>query len=125
MDENSFFSLDKLVEFGLGMGVATQMANSMNQSLEAMRTPGVDNPMRPAESAVYYAVLEGKSAGPFLPTELSRLIADGKVSRTTYVWKPGMHQWERAENVSEVLRLVALTPPPIPTDEGDGERPAV
>lgn len=115
MDESNFFSLDKLVEFGLGMGIATQMANSMNQSLANMRTPGADYAMRSSEgAAMYYVVLDDKAAGPFSDVELSRLIGAGKVSRNTLVWKPGMQQWQPAENVSEVLRLVALTPPPIP-----------
>ena len=40
MDEISFYSIDRLVEFGLTLGVATQMANSMNASLQAMQIPG-------------------------------------------------------------------------------------
>ena len=31
MDDNSFFSMDRLIEFGLGMGVAQQMINVMNR----------------------------------------------------------------------------------------------
>ena len=47
-------------------------------------------------------------------TELSRLIAEKKIVKETYIWKPGMSQWKLAENINEVLRLVAITPPPIP-----------
>jgi hypothetical protein len=114
-DENSFYSIDRLVEFGMGMAVARQMVQSMNQIMRDMNVPGAGNPMpQPAAaSRVYYAVLEGKSAGPFSETELARLINDKKVSKETYVWHPGISGWKTAENIPEILRLVALTPPPI------------
>ena len=121
MDENSFYSIDRLVEFGLTLGVATQMANSMNAGLQAMQIPGARNPMQSnalaGDQPLFYAVLDGKSVGPLATSELSRLIAEKRVTKETYVWKPGMPDWRLAENVPEVLKLVALTPPPVPTAE--------
>ena len=121
MDESSFYSIDRLVEFGLTLGVATQMANSMNASLQAMQVPGARNPMQPNALAedhpLFYVVLDGKSVGPLATSELSRLIAEKRVTKETYVWKPGMPDWQLAENVPEVLKLVALTPPPVPTTD--------
>jgi hypothetical protein len=114
MDTNDFFSMDKLVEFGMGMAIATQMANSMNQSLRRMEISGSGKVMPNSADSIYYVVLDDKSEGPFSLTEISRLIAEKKIMKETYVWKPGMSQWDLAENVSEVLRIVALTPPPIP-----------
>jgi hypothetical protein len=67
----------------------------------------------PLPQPVYYAVLEGKQAGPFSETELVRLINDRKLSKETYVWRPGLREWQTAENVPEILRLVALAPPPV------------
>ncbi|OUO20507.1 DUF4339 domain-containing protein [Collinsella sp. An307] len=119
MDESSFYSIDRLVEFGLTLGVATQMANSMNAGLQAMRMPGARNPMQPnalaEDQPLFYVVLDGKSVGPLATSELSRFIAEKRVTKETYVWKPGMQNWQLAENVPEVLRLVAMTPPPVPT----------
>jgi hypothetical protein len=116
-DEKSFYSMDRLVEFGLGMGIAQQMVQTMNQTMANMRIPGAGNPLngglpRPPER-VYYAVLEGKQAGPFSETELARLINDRKAGKETYVWSPGMREWKTVESVPEVLRLVALAPPPV------------
>ena len=116
MEENSFYSIDRLVEFGLSMAVATQMANSMNIGLQSMVTPGADNAMLPGEQPVWYAVLDGSATGPLSFAELSRLIAAKRVTKETYVWKPGMSDWKLAEDVPEVLRLVALTPPPVPEE---------
>lgn len=120
MDEGSFYSIDRLVEFGLTLGVATQMANSMNESLRAMQVPGARNPMQPnalaEDQPLFYVVLDDKPAGPLLPSELSRLISERRVTRETYVWKPGMPDWQLAEDVPEVLKLVALVPPAVPRD---------
>ena len=62
----------------------------------------------------FYAALNGKAEGSYSITEVSRLIAEKKVVKETYVWKSGMAQWNLVENIAELLRLVALTPPPIP-----------
>jgi hypothetical protein len=117
-DENSFYSIDRLVEFGMGIAVAQQMVKSMNHTMQNMHIPGVSNPMccnslSVSPERVYYAVLEGKQAGPFSETELVRLINDKKISKETYVWHLGLREWKTAENVPEILRLVALSPPPI------------
>ncbi|MDR1256411.1 MAG: DUF4339 domain-containing protein [Spirochaetaceae bacterium] len=109
-DEKSFYSIDRLVEFGMGMAIAQQMTQSMNQT---MHIPGSGNLMQPPPQPVYYAVLEGKQAGPFSETELVRFINDRKLSKETYVWRPGLRKWQTAENVPEILRLVALAPSPL------------
>jgi hypothetical protein len=111
-----FYSMDKLVEFGMSMAIANQMASSMNQTFNQMQVPGAGKTMPTATDNIYFAVIDGKQSGPYSLTELSRLIAEKKIVKETYVWKPGMAKWDLAENVDEVLRLVALTPPPLPTD---------
>ena len=103
--------MDKLVEFGMGMGIANQMAQNMNKALNQMQFPGAGNSMQNHNSEnIYYAVLEGKSAGPFSITELARLIAEKKIVKETYIWKPGMTKWDLAENISEVLKLLYSIP---------------
>ena len=112
--DNNFYSMDKLVEFGMSMTIANQMATSMNQAIRQMDVPGAGKSMPAQNEQIYYAVLDGKQSGPYSLTELSRLIMDKKIVKETYIWKPGMDQWDLAENIEEVLRMVALTPPPIP-----------
>lgn len=124
MDESSFYSVDRLVEFGLSVAVATQMASSMSTGLQAMQVPGARNPMLPnaltGDGPLFYVVLEGESVGPLSGAELSRLVAEGRVTKESYVWRPGMPDWQLAENVPEVLELVALTPPPVPSRDHNG-----
>lgn len=113
MDNNSFFSLDRLVEFGLGMSVARQMVNVMNESMQTMYVPGVQNEMQPASSKIYYVAIDGNSVGPLNDSELMQLIAQKKINKSTLVWMPGMSCWKAIENVPEVLKVVALIPPPL------------
>ena len=40
MNDNNFFSVDRLVEFGMGMAMAQQMVNMMNKSMQQMYVPG-------------------------------------------------------------------------------------
>ena len=115
-DERSFFSMDRLIEFGLGMGVAQQMVKTMNLTMQNMYIPGAGNPMQTPQKPeiIYFAMIDGKQAGPFSECEIARLINDKKVSKETYVWHTGLSEWKTAENIPAVLRLVALAPPPPP-----------
>ena len=112
MNDDSFFSINRLVEFGMGMAVAQQMVKTMNETMSTMHIPGAMNPMQPVTPQFYYAILDGKQAGPFSEPELSRLITEGKIVKETYLWKPGLQKWEIAERMPDILRLVALAPPP-------------
>lgn len=111
-----FFSIDKLVEFGMGMGIANQMVQTMNSTIQQMQIPGAQNPIKNEIQQIYYAVIDNKQMGPYTLTEISRLISEKKIVKETYVWKPGMQNWELAQNVSEILNMVALTPPPVPSN---------
>jgi len=112
MNEDSFFSINRLVEFGMSLAVAQQMVQTMNDAMTKMHISGTMNPINPQTPQFYYAVIEDHQAGPFSEQELSRLIAEKKVVKKTYIWKPGMLRWEIAEQIPEVLKLVALSPPP-------------
>ena len=112
MDENSFFSMDRLVEFGMGMTVAQQMIKTMNESMTSMHIPGAMNQMEKPKDFFFYAMIEGFQAGPFSEQELARLVAEKKVSKETYIWMPSLPSWKMAEQIPEVLKLVALSPPP-------------
>ena len=112
MNEESFFSMNRLVEFGMGMAVAQQMVNTMNSAMTNMHVPGSMNPMKTVVPQFYYAMIEGNQAGPFSEQELSRLIAEKKIVKETYIWKPGLTNWQIAEKLPDILKLDALAPPP-------------
>ncbi len=111
MSEDSFFSIDRLVEFGMGMAMAQQMVRTMNYAINNMQVPGVDRKMQNVPQSIYYVIIEGQQTGPFSESEMGRLVADKKVTSSSYVWKPGMPTWQTADKVPDVLRIVALAPP--------------
>jgi hypothetical protein len=112
MDENSFFSMDRLLEFGMGISIAQQMVNSMNHAVNNMHVPGAMQSMGNPPKHFFYAMIEGKQNGPFSEQEFTRLIEEKKVVKETYVWMPSLPNWKMAEQIPEVLKLVALSPPP-------------
>ncbi len=110
--EDNFFAVDRLVEFGLSMAVAQQMIQSMNQSLDQMKVAGPRPAQNAAQPDIYYAIIEEKQAGPFTEQQMMSLINDKKVTKSSYVWKPGLANWLLAEQMPEILKLVVLSPPP-------------
>jgi hypothetical protein len=112
MDQNNFFSINNLVEFGMGLAIAQQMVKTMNHSIDNMNVPGS---LQVNESqSLFYAILDSNQAGPLSYQDISQLVNQKKIVNETYMWKPGMTDWDIAEKIPEILKLVALTPPPIP-----------
>jgi hypothetical protein len=113
MNNEDFFSIDRLLEFGLGMGMAQQMINMMNQSMKSMYIPGSIQSMPQPITSMYYVAIDGQQVGPLNESELMGLIRDKKVSKDTLSWMPGMTTWLPIEKVPAILKLIALTPPPL------------
>jgi hypothetical protein len=115
MNENGFYSVDRLLEFGMSMAIAQQMVKSMNDMMANMHIPGSMNYPQPFEQSnpnnIFYVIIDGKQEGPFSETEFARLVTSKKVVKETYVWKPGMVNWQLAEKIPAVLQIVAITPP--------------
>lgn len=115
-----FSSLDKLMEFGLGIGIATQMMNTMNSVISRTAYPGVGiNPglSQPAEGQgcpgvaalkKYYIANDEKVAGPFDEKEMERLVAERKIDSKTLCWIPGMQAWKFAEDIPEINKIFLL-----------------
>jgi len=115
MDENNFYSIDRLVEFGLGLVVAQQMVRTMNDSIQNMVVPGSFAMQQQNRPVLFYAVVEGGQVGPLSESEVAALIQQKRIVNGTYMWKPGMPAWTLAGKIPEVVRLAALTPPPPPS----------
>jgi hypothetical protein len=114
-DDNSFNSIEKMMEFGMSMAVAQQMMQTMNHAMQNMTTPQfqqVNVPM-PANSVQFYALVNDIPQGPFSEKELSSHILANRVTKETLVWIYGMSGWMQAGHVIEVAKLFAMMPPPI------------
>lgn len=114
MNDNDFFSINRLVEFGLGLSVARQMISVMNATMRNMYVPGSIQSMPKAQPSMYYVVMNGQQVGPLNDSELTHLIHQQRINKDTMAWMPGMPEWLPIEQVPAILKLIALTPPPIP-----------
>lgn len=113
MDDNSFFSIDRLVDFGLEMGMASQMVSMMNLYMRNMEIPGSAQQIARPIASIYYVALDGKPIGPLNDSEMSQLIMQKRVNKDTLAWMPGMTGWKAIEQIPAILKIVALTPPPL------------
>ena len=104
MNDSDFFSVDKLVEFGLGLAISQQMVASMNYTLTNSVIPGSSNVLSPNLSPeLFYFAPENQVMGPFAAKETLDLIQQGKINKDTLAWKPGNPAWKKIEEMPEVL----------------------
>ena len=115
MNNDNFLSLDRLIEFGLGMSMARQMVNVMNESMQNMYVPGSIKTISatPSPTTIYVAI-EGSSIGPLSESEFSQLVTNKTVTKDTLAWMPGMLAWKPIEQIPSILKVIAVVPPPIP-----------
>lgn len=110
MSDNNFSTLDRLMEFGMGMGMAQQMVNMMNQSMQTMQIPATAMPVQPKETKWYIAI-NGKASGPFTENVIKKLLLEKRITKETLVWCAGMSEWQKIECTPSVLKLFLQLPP--------------
>lgn len=90
-----------------------QMAGMMNNLGQQMQN-GINTPP-PMPNVQYHISVNGQQMGPFQMPQLQQMAQSGQLTQQTYVWKPGMANWEFAGNVPELASLFSMgTPPPPP-----------
>ena len=114
MNDSSFYSIDRLVEFGMGMAMAQQMVKVMNESMQNMYVPGSPQTIPAPQPMSIYVAIDGQSTGPMTEKEFANLVAEQKVTKESLVWLPGMTGWKPLQEVPSVLKIIALAPPPLP-----------
>ncbi len=108
MDDHSFSSIDRLMEFGMSIAVAQQMMQTMNHTMANMPIAGSGTPMIPPPSQQYYVIVNETQNGPLREEELQKLIQSGFVSEESLVWRPGINAWMMARNIPEVNKIITL-----------------
>lgn len=108
------------VGLGAGMAMANQMAQSMaNQSTNTQQAPNQSATPPPLNNdKVYYVAVGGQQTGPFDMAGLTELISKSILTKESLVWKAGMANWTKAEEISELNNILnsstGATPPPLP-----------
>ncbi len=108
MNDESFSSIDRLMEFGMSMAVAQQMIRTMNHAMNNMQAPGAGNSFIAPQPQQYYAVIDGAQVGPMTEEEVSLLIKAKKITEETLVWKPGATAWRVARTMPEINKHLLL-----------------
>ena len=114
MNDNSFYSIDRLIEFGMGMAMAQQMVRVMNETIQTMYVPGSIQSMPAAPPVTFYVAINGRQVGPISESEFTQLVTTKQVTKDTLAWMPGMLAWKPIEQIPSILKVIAVAPPPIP-----------
>src|SRR3954470_17598858 len=61
----------------------------------------------------WFYVYAGKQAGPVEDEQLASLVQAGHVQRDTLVWREGMADWQRYEQVIPAIQSAVPAAPPI------------
>ena len=107
---------------GLGMGFALgpKLGNQMGQIGNQMNTGLNSVPPPPRAEIQYYVYYNNQQFGPLDLNSMKTYIQQGLINAETYVWKPGMANWDRAMALQELAPLFStsnVTPPPPPPSE--------
>ena len=96
----------------MGGAMGQQMAGMMNQMGNTMQQAANTPP--PMPQVQYYVNINGQNVGPCGMQQLQQMAQNGQLTKTTYVWKNGMANWELAGNVTELAVCFGSVPPPMP-----------
>jgi len=110
---------------GMGAGIGAGMGMAMGQAMagpwgarpaasQPAAAPSMAPPPPPPAEAVWHLAENGQTSGPFSRADLGRMVAEGRLSRTTHVWTPGQDGWKHAGEVTELAQLFTVMPPPPP-----------
>lgn len=105
---------------GMGMGfvLAQQMGGMMNPQMGQQQVQqqqgGVMPPPMPTSVQYFYA-LNGAQAGPVSIEQLKGLFANRTINKDTLIWKAGLSEWTKLQEVEELKSFLGgNTPPPLP-----------
>lgn len=102
-------------------GMMNQMGNAMGGQMGAPTSP--PPPPGGAPVSVWMVAINGQQSGPFNLMQLQQLVQSGQITRSTYLWRQGMANWELAGNIPELAVLFTAVPPPPPIGTPSGIPP--
>ncbi len=88
-----------------GKSSAPPAARASAKKGAAILSDGLSAVTRLSEGESWFAMIKGKQTGPLLSRDLAGRFKAGEIGRRTYVWREGMADWRRAEDVAELLAI--------------------
>ncbi len=92
----------------IGKNIAGTMSGAMSGTKQSMASGTVPPPI---PGSMYYVAADGKSTGPFDIPTLKNMALSGQFSASSLVWKQGMSEWLKAENIEELKNMFSTIPP--------------
>lgn len=102
---------------GMGLGMGMAMAGQMGAATGQPQAPAGQVPPPPPPPAGYFFYVNGQQMGPFGIAQVQQMVAGGRLTGQTMVWKQGMAGWTALQTVPELagfLRAGGTPPPPPP-----------
>ncbi|WP_293965789.1 SPFH domain-containing protein [uncultured Porphyromonas sp.] len=99
---------------GLGAGVGL---GGLVGAMAAKNINTQDASAIPPITTNYFLAIKGKRQGPFTLEEIEQKIEDGEIAKDTLVWKKGLKQWVKLEEMEEYQHFFDDNyPPSIPIE---------
>lgn len=98
---------------GLGMNMGGQMANGVGANFNINPSSPMATPPPLQQVVQYFLAINGQSQGPFDMNTVVSLISNRNISMETLVWKQGMANWDKIQNLQE-FSMFFNCPPPLP-----------
>lgn len=100
------------VGLAVGAGIGQRMAEQAGQLVTKL-PPGATPPPVPSAVVKFRVAVGNQDIGETEIEAIKKLVAEGKVKRSTLVWKDGMANWQTAESQPELKSLFQSAPPPL------------
>ena len=95
-------------------GTMNNMMGTINQNSQPQQSSAVSVTPPPIPSSTFYVAVNGQPAGPYDLNAIKQMIESGQMKKDTLIWKQGMSNWIKSEDVSEISVLFNSNPPGMP-----------
>jgi membrane protease subunit (stomatin/prohibitin family) len=107
------------VGLGAGVGLGSAVGQMFGQSMQQQQGGGgqaqaQSGPPPVPQQTAYFVAEGGQQTGPFDMATIRTKIQSGDISKETLVWKAGMDNWAKAQDVGDIAPLFGQAPPPVP-----------
>jgi membrane protease subunit (stomatin/prohibitin family) len=96
---------------GIGLGMGAGLAGQMNQISGGLN---VNTPPPFPQLVSFHVVINNAQAGPFDLNQIQQLLTSGQITSESFVWKPGMANWQPLKTQPELAQIISNIPPPPP-----------
>ena len=101
----------------IGMGIASPLANSMSNSMgQGINDLNSESNSKETETLQYFYSVDGTSKiGPVEIKILEQLYKAGSIKDDTLVWRNGLENWVKLNEIPESQKFIQNSPPDLPT----------